>query len=1484
MDMDQHVASFANFRPIEADGRGGVPSAEDLVGIAPAASGAHALPALISTPDPLEGATIVAYPDYSASNPYQNGLYGAFRAKGQVEFGTIQQALDRCCAAASNQRTIFHLHWPDPLFADVADGFDYQVRASNFLQAVQAFKAAGGMFLWTVHNRLPHDKGFEALAITFHRQLAEAANLIHLHSASALAEVGGLYALDERKCVIVPHGSYEGCYGPAFNKYQSRQLLGLKDVESLILFFGQIRPYKGLDELIHAFHEISGRPERDQVHLLIAGKPLGGFSPGHARLMEENNPRIHILDGFIPDTKVPLLFGAADVVALPYRDVLTSGNLMLAAGYGKPVVAPRLPALSLVDEATLGVSYAPDAPGALAEALMRALDFNQEQRATISISGRKLSSARAWDKVSDTFRDQLARSIAPRTETIKVGRTSHKVYSIRKPARDADIAVGIVSHADSNPIGNQIAELRKLTGNRINVYLFDNSADGNPNYGLQTMADTLVYADARMNSVVAANILLSMIRADGCDHVLLLDPDTYLDETGLRSLLARQRANGIVSPIVTGGNGRIVNGGYRSFHDHAGHLEIEPLLAGDDPMVDRESYTAQALDHGVLFFPAALLDQIGFLPAEFAASQAVLDWSMAARRKGVPLVIEPSIVARAAPSTSPNPFPGVAPLYYEVRNRFLLARKWARKNMRIDANSIIDRLNCAFAEPLRKAIAKSNPELIPLFERCVQAGIEDGKANIWGMVDVSRRIDAVRLPDETESAGRIDRKDDTLLCGWIAERSTDGKSGWRPGGGWLFRDGRPHTRILPSLPRPDVADAGYCDGTGFTLSPPRHIGEDRHSFELRSDANGRRMPISDAVRGDVWSSSHGVGQPREPRLKACIENIANGLLTGWAVDVAHPDIKIQLDISIENEVIATDISADIQREDLKRARIGNGQHGFSLQLQNRHLLQECLHVELRLAGHGESLARKTVVVNNDNRGFSPYFSMRSFLQWAYCEDRMGAGRSELATSLLRQFELEKRLFKLQADQCDTSALVSVIMPAFNRAGVIAASIQSVLGQSYPHFELIIVDDGSTDDTASVVAGFDDPRIVFLRSPENLGVSAARNRALKAARGEIMAYLDSDNLWDADYLAIMTACMVERPGYQSAYAGQIIYQTVHGTAGSPDREEQKSIRLCPFNRSRLEERNFIDLNIFMHRRNLYGLHGGFDEKLRRLVDWELILRYTKDWPPLMVPALLGRYHAGRADNQITQTEDFNSNRARLRISTPATAVQSATQEARGLDILVQASSENDMRTWVHANHALLQSAIGTVTGVWSGQGGAHCVLLDAQQASAMAGTSWTIEICGAVTAAFDWTESSNASRPLLIAKSDHAIRGDWAKTLDRLRSTETFSAATGRLYKRSTHSRFGSVYHDLTPEQIKGHVQDWTISPSLSGQKCTSIPRDYIFIPADHVDRMRISAALTRDFDDMIDRYFDSFALGDVPALYVPDLIACHRDDVMPWST
>ena len=100
-------------------------------------------------------------------------------------------------------------------------------------------------------------------------------------------------------------------------------------------------------------------------------------------------------------------------------------------------------------------------------------------------------------------------------------------------------------------------------------------------------------------------------------------------------------------------------------------------------------------------------------------------------------------------------------------------------------------------------------------------------------------------------------------------------------------------------------------------------------------------------------------------------------------------------------------------------------------------------------------------------------------------------------------------------------LVSVIMPAYNSEKYLGKSIESALAQAYEKFELIIVDDGSKDGTKSIVEQYakNDIRIKLLEQA-NQGVSAARNKGLDTATGEYVAFLDSDDLWDADNLSVM----------------------------------------------------------------------------------------------------------------------------------------------------------------------------------------------------------------------------------------------------------------------------------------------------------------------------------------------------------------------------
>lgn len=91
-------------------------------------------------------------------------------------------------------------------------------------------------------------------------------------------------------------------------------------------------------------------------------------------------------------------------------------------------------------------------------------------------------------------------------------------------------------------------------------------------------------------------------------------------------------------------------------------------------------------------------------------------------------------------------------------------------------------------------------------------------------------------------------------------------------------------------------------------------------------------------------------------------------------------------------------------------------------------------------------------------------------------------------------------------------LVSIIMPSYNTASFISKTIESVLNQTYKNWELLIVDDCSTDDTDEIVSKYNDKRIVYLKNEKNSGAAISRNRALRNAKGKWIAFLDSDDLW------------------------------------------------------------------------------------------------------------------------------------------------------------------------------------------------------------------------------------------------------------------------------------------------------------------------------------------------------------------------------------
>ncbi len=214
--------------------------------------------------------------------------------------------------------------------------------------------------------------------------------------------------------------------------------------------------------------------------------------------------------------------------------------------------------------------------------------------------------------------------------------------------------------------------------------------------------------------------------------------------------------------------------------------------------------------------------------------------------------------------------------------------------------------------------------------------------------------------------------------------------------------------------------------------------------------------------------------------------------------------------------------------------------------------------------------------------------------------------------------------------------VTVVMPVWNRADLVATAIKSVLAQSFANWELVIIDDGSTDALDDALRPFRaDPRIRIFHQP-NSGECRARNRGVGLARSELVAYLDSDNFWYPDFLDAAVRVFRADPALEIAYGG-IAYDWPNGDL---------RFYLLPYDRDALLRDNLADMNVIVHRRRTYERRGGFDEALTRALEWDLLLRYTVDTPAALIPVMGARYRIV-AKETLSGTQPLANNVFRIR---------------------------------------------------------------------------------------------------------------------------------------------------------------------------------------------------------------------------------------------
>jgi glycosyltransferase involved in cell wall biosynthesis len=302
-------------------------------------------------------------------NPYQGDLEDGLAELGVQIVRLPQRLISLVAGLLWSRPDIIHLHWLHPF---TMGGWTVTAfcRYCVFRLAWATLRVFGRKIVWTVHNLKDHEGRNSGLERACTRYVSRRADAILVHCTHAKAQLLEMFPRVRPGLVhVIPHGNYCKAYENTLSRSEARKRLGLPAGEFVFLFFGQIRPYKGVLELIDAFRTVPHR----EVRLVIAGLVCEAGAEVVLAEHAARDSRVDYRPGFVLDGDVQAYLNACDVLVCPYRDILTSGSVMLGASFARPCIAPRLGCIPEQIEEADSFLYDVDQAGGLAAALLRAI-------------------------------------------------------------------------------------------------------------------------------------------------------------------------------------------------------------------------------------------------------------------------------------------------------------------------------------------------------------------------------------------------------------------------------------------------------------------------------------------------------------------------------------------------------------------------------------------------------------------------------------------------------------------------------------------------------------------------------------------------------------------------------------------------------------------------------------------------------------------------------------------------------------------------------------------------------------------------------------------------------------------------------------------------------------------------------------------------------------------------------------------------------
>lgn len=250
----------------------------------------------------------------------------------------------------------------------------------------------------TMHNVFPHDSVMQPIHRFVQKIFLKQLTWIRVFSYETIQKASQLFNIPEQNFRVVPEGSYISYYPNMVEKFQAKQKLQLPAEKKVVLFFGTLRRYKGVKELIRVIKQLNTQ----NTILLIAGRGIDKIYL--KELQQEADDTVRIDDTFIEKENVQYYFAAADLVVLPFLEIENSGSAILAMGFGKAIVAPQTGVLQHRLQMQAQLLYA---EGCLKEKLAEALSYDTQKLDDIGKKNYLQLAKHKWEDFCNLFKDSV---------------------------------------------------------------------------------------------------------------------------------------------------------------------------------------------------------------------------------------------------------------------------------------------------------------------------------------------------------------------------------------------------------------------------------------------------------------------------------------------------------------------------------------------------------------------------------------------------------------------------------------------------------------------------------------------------------------------------------------------------------------------------------------------------------------------------------------------------------------------------------------------------------------------------------------------------------------------------------------------------------------------------------------------------------------------------------------------------------------------